>query len=877
MGTLLNIELTDFDKHFKNIQMPETPLKNKIIAWMKGYDYWFQYAGNRILEGENVTDELANTTYVVFKEDYSLNPIEKERADIIFNEIAVSEAATVGLLQLQLIKEIENVNALAAGQSIPINPNLTIIYGGNGTGKSGYVRLLNNAFNSRGDKNILPNVFNGTPSGAPTCKFTFQSTAAPFDLQYPLQRDNVEFTQFSVFDTHSVKVLLEQDNKLNFTPSGFEFFEKIIELYEILKIKLNAEIRFNRPANEFINFFVNDNAIRTQMLNLGAASNEEELKTLGNYTEEDAAKLVALIAKREELKALDIPKRIAELQKLLTQLLEFRTRQQAILDCLKADNIEQYKVLINAFHKFQELAKQDGVKSLEEFNIELLGSNEWKEFIKASRSYASLIEANRESNAYPSAEDNCLFCLQPLSDKENTLINSYWNLLKSKAEGELNGIIQAIRELEKKIKGLLPAKFDEGTTPFEYLNSFNTTLAATWKEIASASQTARQNVIHNLANRNLDLPMASFVVSANELDHVVAKLKATIAELFQKNPTKELAELEIQIQFQTDKSLFSKLLDKVLVFVAARKWAAKAESSASAFNTKSITIKQGDLFTAHITDKYTDTFNEECNKLNAPKIVNIIQRNAKISTLRKLQVAGVVANSVLSEGEQRAISLSDFLTEAQLNPNNKGVFFDDPITSQDHHRREKIAERLVELSTQKQVIIFTHDIAFFIRLKIIVEGIGLNHTITTIRNAGGSPGVISPTLPWIAQNVKARIGTLKDRLVRLKKVEKEDDADDYFFEAKGWYILLREAWERAVEERLFKGVVERFSIGVQTQKLKKIVITDDLLAEIDKGMTESSNWLHDAAAGLNPTPPDTTKAESDLNYFNDFATKCVPA
>src|SRR5690606_8782476 len=140
----------------------------------------------------------------------------------------------------------------------------------------------------------------------------------------------------SVFDTHSVKVLLEQDNKLNFTPNGFEFFEKIIELYEILKFKLNAEIRLNRPVNEFINFFVNDNTIRLQILNLGAASNEEELKELGNYTKEDAAKLAVLIAKREELKALDIPKRIAELQKLLTLLLEFTTLQQATLDCLKA-------------------------------------------------------------------------------------------------------------------------------------------------------------------------------------------------------------------------------------------------------------------------------------------------------------------------------------------------------------------------------------------------------------------------------------------------------------------------------------------------------------------------------------------------------------
>jgi hypothetical protein len=232
--------------------MPETPLKNKIITWLKGYDYWFQYAGNCILEGENVSNEFANTTYDLFKEDYSLKPIEIERADIVFNEIAVSAAATVGQLQLQLKKEIENVNALATGQSIPINPNLTIIYGGNGTGKSGYVRLINNAFNSRGDKNILPNVFNGAATGVPTYKFTFQSTTSPYDLQFPLLRDNIEFSQFSVFDTHSVKVLLEQDNKLNFTPNGFEFFEKVIELYEILKVKLNAEIRLNRPANKFI-------------------------------------------------------------------------------------------------------------------------------------------------------------------------------------------------------------------------------------------------------------------------------------------------------------------------------------------------------------------------------------------------------------------------------------------------------------------------------------------------------------------------------------------------------------------------------------------------------------------------------------------------
>ena len=83
--------------------------------------------------------------------------------------------------------------------------------------------------------------------------------------------------------------------------------------------------------------------------------------------------------------------------------------------------------------------------------------------------------------------------------------------------------------------------------------------------------------------------------------------------------------------------------------------------------------------------------------------------------------------------------------------------------------------------------------------------------------------------------------------------------------------------ERAVEERLFKGVVERFMLGIQTQKLKKVKITDELLASIEKGMTDSSNWTHDAAPGLNPTPPDTTKAEADLSLLNEFIKKCESA
>ncbi len=858
--------------------MADTVLKNQIISWLKSFDYWFQYAGNRLLEGESVTDELATIVYVLFKEDCGLKEKADERKEINYNEIEVSSETVSEQLELQLIKDIENVNALATGQSIAINPNLTIIYGGNGTGKSGYIRLLNNAFSSRGDKQILPNVYNGTTTGLPCCKFTFQSDASIFDLEYPNDKDNVVFSQFSVFDSHSVRVHLEQDNKLNFTPVGFEFFEKILKLYGVITAKLRAEIIANQPNNDFDKHFINENPIQTEVINLGANTDVKKLKELGNYTEADAEKLTELIEKWKELKALDIPKKIVELQKLQGQLIEFRKRQQAILDLLKPEDIELYKSLIASYHKLRELAKQEGINSLQQYEIEELGSNEWRDFIKASKSYAIVIAENKGNGTeYSNEIDNCLFCLQPLTDKENTLIKSYWKLLRSEAEAELNRIIQKIREVEKKLKGLAPAKFDETTTLFDYVNLIYKPLAVKWKGLVTDSETVRQNLIINLSKLTWDLPITSFTDNTDDFENIVKHIKDTIEDLFKKNPSKELDVLEAQINYLKDKSLLNKLMQKILEFVLAHKWASRAEGCLSVFNTRSITTKQGDLFNQYITEKYTSTFNIECEELNAPKVVNIVQRNAKVSTLRKLQVAGQIANNILSEGEQRAISIADFLTEAQLNPNNKGFFFDDPVNSQDHERRERIATRLVSLSKHRQIIVFTHDIAFFIRLKLIAENMGVNHEYTTIRKAGGIPGIISPELPWIVQPVGKRIKFLRNRLVQLKKAENESSEDEYLLFAKSWYGLLRETWERTVEERLFKGVVERFSLGIQTHKLKKVTVTEEFLKDIETGMTESSNWLHDAAAGLNPTTPDSNKAEADLKFLDDFAKKCVSA
>ena len=73
---------------------------------------------------------------------------------------------------------------------------------------------------------------------------------------------------------------------------------------------------------------------------------------------------------------------------------------------------------------------------------------------------------------------------------------------------------------------------------------------------------------------------------------------------------------------------------------------------------------------------------------------------------------GRTPNAILSEGEQKVLAISDFISEMRLSEINKGIIFDDPVTSLDDYRKNEIGKRLVEESIKKQVIIFTHDLVF---------------------------------------------------------------------------------------------------------------------------------------------------------------------
>src|SRR5690606_1714122 len=114
--------------------------------------------------------------------------------------------------------------------------------------------------------------------------------------------------------------------------------------------------------------------------------------------------------------------------------------------------------------------------------------------------------------------------------------------------------------------------------------------------------------------------------------------------------------------------------------------------------------KDKELFAVVVGDSYRASFETECQGLKCDLPVEMQTSGQKGKTVRSLTMTGGVSpEKILSEGEQRAIALADFLAEVNSNPANAGVVLDDPVTSQDHERKGLIAKRLVDEAGKRQV------------------------------------------------------------------------------------------------------------------------------------------------------------------------------
>lgn len=284
-----------------------------------------------------------------------------------------------------------------------------------------------------------------------------------------------------------------------------------------------------------------------------------------------------------------------------------------------------------------------------------------------------------------------------------------------------------------------------------------------------------------------------------------------------------------------------------------------------------------------LTESLKTQLTEELDNLKLSHIpIDLSDRSAGADSVIEVGLTAhqrVANNSdVLSEGEQRALALSCFLAELIEIGAEHGIIIDDPVSSLDHSRMEAVAKRLVaEASAGRQLIIFTHNIMFHYMMENEARRADIPCHAEWMSSLGGTKfGIIDDSgKPNHTKKVKQRIGELNEAKAKLYRDGYDPAIQEFRDPLTAIYTLMRETWERIVEEILYNGTIQRFRPEVMTQSLKHAcyVPADDYPA-IFEGMKRCSHHSrHDRAADLPLELPDKAQIDADLQALIDFHKK----
>lgn len=581
-------------------------------------------------------------------------------------------------------------------------------------------------------------------------------------------------------------------------------------------------------------------------------------KYLSCQSDEEKAEINKIKTEKARLVSFDIDKQYSQMEKVLSSIEQAKNNAESAVLFFSKERIEEYNDLIEQTLECIKILNSNGIEQFKDFNIEKLGSKEWKNFIITAKKYFDQIEQHSK----------CPLCGHDIY--ESDLIHKYWKYLESEAEQNYNKCKEKISELKVKIENVEVVLYSKSSVQEEWIKS---NFEEYGKSICSEFEKIKNNQMIVLQSidklEKIKLPID--IIDLTKIGQLYQAIMDKKDKLNRTEINDSITKYELKEKDFEDREKAIELLPLIAKYIFQLQWLELAKKKK--IGTRSITKKQKELFEKFVTEDYINTFTKECERLNANFNAEIKSRGSSGATLKKLQIKGCAPGKILSEGEQRAVALASFLTEVKMDVNNIGIVLDDPVCSLDHKRRSIIAKRLLNESKNRQVIVFTHDITFFMELKSISDKENLSFVQKTVRKIANIPGDIADVIPWPGMNVKERTGKLKNDLQKIRSTFNSGDMDEYFYQVKQWCELLRESWERAVEEILFNDAVQRYNPCVQTQRLKKAPFSTVLYQELEEGMLECSSWCHDQAREIIGTVPDLEQLQQYIECFENYHKK----
>lgn len=843
------------------------PVLQEILKWSEGLPLWQSDAVARLLAKQTLTADDLDDLFALLKAEHGIpDPKGRTPKKLIADQIPVPVIKSTHV-ELCAIKNLRHVNAIAENQRLSIGATgLTVIYGDNGSGKSGYSRVLKRACRARDQmESIHPN------ANLPADKL--KVAEADFEIVVNGKEKDVhwvngvaappELSTISIFDSRCARAYLDNEDDFSFVPYGLDVFEGLAKACKQLKVMIETERgQFTVDLSAFATL-QGDTAVGKMIKALSAKTTTAQIDALATLSPEELAQHVELDKSLKE----NNPKEKANLLRLRARRIATIATNAANKGALVDQSVvTMMRELANSYRNAQAasvLAAQQFKES--ESLLPGTGGEAWRELFDAARKYS--IESHPDKTFPDLGVDTpCPLCQQPLAEGAARLLR-FETFIQQEAEKASQARRAELAAVYKPFAAnMMTLNYDDVT--YGEIESIDPQLAADARAFELALKDRQEAIKAAVVSHQWDNIGNELVNPTTRLQVLADKLNVEAENLEKASDEKARAVLQKQFEELDARVSLSKIKGAVITAVSRLSHQAKLTQCLSAVKTNAISIKSTELTEKVVSKKLAQTLSQEFKALSVFNLsVSLQSRSDKGKALHKLKLElmqNCNPSEILSEGEQRAIAIGSFLAEVGLSGGRGGIIFDDPVSSLDHRRRERVAKRLVAEAAHRQVIIFTHDIYFLCVLMEVAEVTGVPITTQSLIRREEGFGIAEPELPFEGKNTSKRIGSLKALHQIIAKLHKIGDELEHRRLTVEAYFKLRMSWERAVEEVLLRKVILRFRKGVETQRLAEVMVDDSDYAIVYDGMTKCSNYAHDKALIGGVAVPDPDELLADI-------------
>lgn len=852
-----------------------------ILDWSATRPLWLRDALRRVIQQSTVTEADCSDLARLCRAERGLketgNPAVPLDASHLPSNPPVGQAVT-----LISISEPTSVNQLAEKQSLTFGPSgLTVIYGDNGSGKSGYSRVLKRACRarSRGEP-IQPNAYKPSVHTAASAKIAFRVGAQLQTLEWQDKPEAVpaELSAVSVFDSECAAVQVENKNEVAFRPFGLDIPDKLASTCQDVKGILQEE-RTRLDANRSA---VWQKPTWSQSSRAGKA-----LSALRHNTDYTSLVALAELSEKDKQRLLQLREDLAKDPAAAAKELRLRcSRFRTLLDQLKAaeEAISDHTLSTLASVVSDAEAKRDAAKfaAQELFAGEPLsgvGTDVWRQLWDSARAYSEGVAYKGKIFPAVGEADHCVLCQQPLGQEASNRLRRFEDFVKADTEQRAH---EAAVRAQEGLLALVHANLGEHAAGAKGIVSelelHEAELAAGVRLFLNAADDRRE--IFNTSHANKTAPSYPPLPTCptEALAAVIQRAETRATELELAAAGADRKKLENELQELVDREVLRSLLPDAEKEIQRLQRAQALDQCIAAAGTTAITALGNQLAEEVLTPHLRDRFNDELIQLADNRVrVELVYAGGRYGS-PQYQVALIArprANvaQILSEGEQKCVALAGFFAELTTASHRSALVFDDPVSSLDHKWRSKVADRLVKEAATRQTIVFTHDLVFVHDLIDEARGQSVECNLRSLSRDVDATGYVSNGLPWVGMKVEARIDELEKQTRGAQGVYDAGDEAAYTREARCIYDGLRATWERALEEIAFGRVIVRYRDYIDQKDLKKVSVFTEQDAELFRqNFHKCSNQVtgHDPSLARNPSVPRPSEILQDVKILKDW-------